>query len=63
MDLGGGLAAQQWIVNIYLLALGSLLLVGGSLADVYGERLVFAVGVASFGAASLLCALAPAPAR
>ena len=58
-DLGGGLAAQQWIVNIYLLALGSLLLVGGSLADVYGERLVFAVGVTSFGAASVLCALAP----
>ena len=58
-DLGGGLAAQQWIVNIYALALGSLLLVGGSLADVYGERLVFAVGVTSFGAASVLCAVAP----
>ena len=49
-DLGGGLAGQQWVVNIYLLTLGSLLLVGGSLSDVYGERLVFAVGVAGFGA-------------
>jgi hypothetical protein len=33
-DLGGGLAAQQWIVDAYLLTLGSLILVGGSLADI-----------------------------
>jgi EmrB/QacA subfamily drug resistance transporter len=58
-DLGGGLAGQQWVVNAYLLTLGSLLLVGGSLSDVYGERVVFAVGVAAFGVTSVLCALAP----
>ncbi len=58
-DLGGGLAGQQWIVNAYLLTLGSLILLGGSLGDVYGERKVFAIGIATFGAASLLCALAP----
>ena len=40
-DLGGGLAAQQWIVDAYLLTLGSLILVGGSLADIFGERRVF----------------------
>jgi EmrB/QacA subfamily drug resistance transporter len=57
--LGGGLAAQQWVSNGYLLALGSLILVGGSLGDLYGERKVFALGVAGFGAASALCALAP----
>jgi EmrB/QacA subfamily drug resistance transporter len=57
--LGGGLAAQQWIVNGYLLTLGSLILVGGSLGDLYGERRVFAVGVSGFGAASLGCAVAP----
>jgi EmrB/QacA subfamily drug resistance transporter len=57
--LGGGLAAQQWIVNGYLLTLGSLILVGGSLGDVYGERRVFALGVSGFGFASLACALAP----
>ncbi len=57
--LGGGLAAQQWVVNGYLLTLGSLILVGGSLGDLYGERRVFAIGVASFGAASLACALSP----
>jgi EmrB/QacA subfamily drug resistance transporter len=57
--LGGGLAAQQWVVNGYLLTLGSLILIGGSLGDVYGERRVFALGVAGFGVASLACAAAP----
>ena len=58
-DLGGGLAGQQWTSNAYLLTLGSLLLIGGSLGDIFGERRVFALGVAGFGATSLLCALAP----
>jgi EmrB/QacA subfamily drug resistance transporter len=58
-SLGGGLAAQQWTVNAYLLTLGSLILIGGSLGDLYGERRVFAIGVSGFGAASLACALAP----
>jgi MFS family permease len=58
-DLGGGLAGQQWVSNAYLLALGSVILVGGSLGDVFGERRVFSIGVAGFGAVSLLCAIAP----
>ena len=58
-ELGGGLAGQQWVSNGYLLALGSLILIGGSLGDVLGERRVFSIGVAGFGLASLLCALAP----
>jgi EmrB/QacA subfamily drug resistance transporter len=57
--LGGGLAGQQWVSNAYLLTLGSLILLGGSLGDIFGERRVFALGVGGFGAASLLCALAP----
>src|SRR5947209_20215393 len=57
--LGGGLAAQQWVVNGYLLTLGSLILVGGSLGDLYGERRIFELGVIGFGIASLGCALAP----
>jgi EmrB/QacA subfamily drug resistance transporter len=57
--LGGGLAAQQWLVNGYLLTLGSLILIGGSLGDLYGERRVFAIGVSGFGVASVACALAP----
>ncbi len=58
-ELHGGLATQEWIVDAYLLTLGSLLLVGGSLGDVFGRRRVFAAGVAGFGFASLLCAIAP----
>jgi EmrB/QacA subfamily drug resistance transporter len=57
--LGGGLAAQQWVVNGYLLTLGSLILIGGSLGDLFGERRVFALGVSGFGVASLASALAP----
>ena len=58
-DLGGGLAAQQWIVDAYLLTLGSLILVGGSLGDIFGEVRMFTLGVALFGVASVLCAVAP----
>jgi len=58
-DLGGGLAAQQWVVNAYLLTLGSLILVGGSLEDVFGARRVFSLGVGGFGTISVLCGLAP----
>ena len=58
-SLGGGLAGQQWVSNAYLLTLGSLILLGGSLGDIFGERRVFALGVAGFGATSLLCAIAP----
>jgi EmrB/QacA subfamily drug resistance transporter len=58
-DLGAGLAAQQWIVEAYLLTLGALLLVGGSLGDRLGRRKVFMVGLAGFGVTSALCAIAP----
>src|SRR3954449_9971006 len=58
-DLGGGLTAQQWIVDAYLLTLGSLILVGGSLGGIFGEVRMFTLGVAAFGVASVLCAIAP----
>jgi EmrB/QacA subfamily drug resistance transporter len=58
-DLGGGLAGQQWVSNAYLLMLGSLILVAGSLGDLYGERRVFSIGVGGFGVVSALCAVAP----
>ena len=57
--LGGGLAGQQWVSNGYLLTLGSLILIGGSLSDLYGRRRVFALGVGAFAATSALCAVAP----
>src|SRR4051794_38613220 len=58
-DLDTGLAAQQWIVEAYLLTLGSLLLVGGSLGDLLGRRRVFAAGLVGFAVTSLVCALVP----
>ena len=58
-DLGGGLAGQQWVANSYLLTLAALILISGSLADLFGERRLFVLGVAGFGLTSVLCALAP----
>lgn len=49
----------QWVVESYALLLAALLLVGGSLGDLYGRRKVFVVGVVLFAAASAACGLAP----
>ena len=49
----------QWVVESYALLLAALLLVGGSLGDHYGRKLIFAVGVALFALASVWCGLAP----
>jgi MFS family permease len=57
-DLHAGLASIQWVVNGYDLAFGSLMLAFGSLADLFGRRRLFTVGVAAFAGASLLGALA-----
>jgi EmrB/QacA subfamily drug resistance transporter len=58
-DLNASTSALQWILNGYLLTLASLILLGGSLGDRLGRRLVFQVGVVIFTLASLLCAVAP----
>ncbi|HMH31168.1 MAG TPA: MFS transporter [Methylomirabilota bacterium] len=58
-DLGGGLSVQQWIVDAYLLTLGSLILIAGSLSDLLGRRKILKIGLWGFASASLLCALAP----
>lgn len=49
----------QWIVEAYALLLAALILVGGSLGDVYGRKRIYAAGVVLFAAASTWCALAP----
>ena len=49
-DLDAGLAEQQWVVEAYLLTLGSLILVGGSLGDILGRRRVFVWGLAGLRA-------------
>ncbi|HEY4151762.1 MAG TPA: MFS transporter [Pseudolysinimonas sp.] len=58
-ELGGGLEAQQWIVDAYLITLGSLILVAGSVSDVYGRITVIRIGLIAFGVASLAIALSP----
>ena len=58
-DLGADLASVQWVVNGYVLALASLTLIGGALADVYGKARMLQIGCLLFGAASAACALAP----
>ena len=49
----------QWVVESYALFLAALLLIGGSLGDLYGRRKIFATGVVIFSAASAWCGLAP----
>ena len=58
-DLHAGLATQQWVIEAYLLMLSSLILIGGSLSDLFGRRRIFLLGVTGFGATSILCAVAP----
>lgn len=58
-DLGGGLTTQQWVVDGYLLTLGSLILLSGSLADAYGRVRIMRIGLIAFGLASIACAIAP----
>src|SRR5205085_12075416 len=58
-DLGGGLSGMQWVLDGYLLTLSALLLLGGSLGDLYGRKRVYVIGLVGFTAASLLCGVAP----
>src|SRR3989440_8234017 len=58
-DLHAGLATQQWVVEAYLLTLGSLILAGGSYADIRGRKHSLMLGTALFAGTSLACAVAP----
>jgi len=58
-ELGGGLPLQQWVVDAYLVTLGSLILIAGSLSDVFGRKRILYVGLIGFAITSLLCAFAP----
>ena len=57
-DLDATLPSLQWVVNAYILAAAAFVVTGGRLGDLLGRRKVFLVGVALFGAASVLIALA-----
>ncbi|HEX9724712.1 MAG TPA: MFS transporter [Vicinamibacteria bacterium] len=56
-DLGATVSELQWIVEAYALFLAALLLIGGSLGDRFGRRVVFAIGVGVFAVASMWCGL------
>jgi EmrB/QacA subfamily drug resistance transporter len=58
VDLHSGLTGIQWIVDAYTLALATVVLTAGSVADRVGRRLVFAAGMGLFTVTSLACALA-----
>jgi EmrB/QacA subfamily drug resistance transporter len=58
-DLHASIGALQWILDGYLLTLSALLLLGGSLGDIYGRKRVYIIGLVAFTAASLLCGVAP----
>src|SRR3979409_1181598 len=60
-DLGAGATDAQWVIEAYALLLGSLLLVGGALGDLYGRRRIFRIGIALFVGSSALCGIAPDP--
>src|SRR5512133_1219170 len=56
--LGVGLSELEWIVSGYALTFAALMLIGGKLADAYGRRLIFVLGIVVFTLASLWCGLA-----
>ncbi|WP_442802843.1 MFS transporter [Streptomyces sp. CB01201] len=58
-SLGAGSVGLQWVIGGYALTLGAGLVLGGRLGDRYGRRRMFLIGLASFTASSLLCAVAP----
>ena len=57
-DLGIGISELEWIVAGYALTFAALMLIGGKIADAYGRRLIFVIGIAIFTGASLWCGLA-----
>ncbi len=58
-ELGGGLPVQQWVVDAYLITLGALILLAGSLSDLLGRIAVLRIGLIGFGITSIACGLAP----
>lgn len=52
-------AGLQWVIAGYLLSLSALMLLGGSLGDIYGRRRIYILGIFGFSIASLLCAISP----
>ncbi|OBB77259.1 MFS transporter [Mycobacterium sp. 852014-52144_SCH5372336] len=58
-EFGTSTSDLQWIISVYMLALGAFMVPAGRIGDIFGRRRALLTGVALFGAASVACALAP----
>ena len=63
LDLKTTTPDLQWVISVYMLALGAFMVPAGRIGDIFGRRRALLAGVALFGVASALCALAPTAAR
>jgi MFS family permease len=61
-DLGSSTADLQWVISVYMLALGAFMVPAGRIGDIFGRRRALLAGIALFGIASVLCAVAPSAA-
>ena len=58
-DLGSSATDLQWVISIYMLSLGAFMVPAGRIGDIFGRKRALLVGIALFGVASVLCAVAP----
>ncbi|MEO3760908.1 MFS transporter [Mycobacterium sp. B14F4] len=61
-EFGSSTTDLQWVISVYMLALGAFMVPAGRIGDIFGRRRALLTGVALFGLASVACALAPSPA-
>jgi len=61
-DLGSTTTDMQWVISVYMLALGAFMAPAGRIGDIFGRRRALLAGIALFGVASVFCALAPSAA-
>lgn len=61
-DLHSSTADLQWVISVYMLALGAFMVPAGRIGDIFGRRRALLAGIALFGVASIFCAIAPSAA-
>jgi EmrB/QacA subfamily drug resistance transporter len=59
VDLNSTATNLQWVISVYMLALGAFMVPAGRIGDIFGRRRALLAGIALFGLSSVLCALAP----